>query len=64
MRRDMGYLRGRSICNISSLAFAGDEERTAVAAAGGVVAAVHAMEHFPTDSTVQVFLIPCISRGL
>lgn len=55
MRRDTGYSRDRPIRNLVSFAFAGDEERAAVAAAGGVMAAVHAMGRFPTDSTVQVF---------
>lgn len=50
------YYGGVLLVNFLSRFLSGDDERAAVAAAGGVAAAVHAMERFPTDSTVQVFL--------
>ncbi|CAM9675981.1 unnamed protein product [Ectocarpus sp. 8 AP-2014] len=47
-------LQRRGLRALRDLAYKGDEERAAVAAAGGVAAAVHAMNRFPADSRVQV----------
>ncbi|CAN0141662.1 unnamed protein product [Pylaiella littoralis] len=47
-------LQRRGLRALRDLAYKGDGERAAVAAAGGVAAAVLAMDRFPADSRLQV----------